>query len=506
MRELVVVLSLLCAAPARAAISFVGEGTRSDEGQPSLPQGTSSGDVLVVVAGGNAATPPGWTQQVNHPYLRVFWKRAASSESTPSFGAGIRSVMRAYRGVVSSGNPFEATGAVGGGALEYSSGEYEEWTRGAPPGISTSTANAWVLQAAAGFIECVQGDYTIVDTLGDYRGGSGSGRRWAVGFAQWAMPAAGATGTTPEPVYGYFDSTQGWFMGASVLLALTPAAPPSVPSVPGPITAPLTNGTGYYTIAWGASTELGTGGYHYEIFENDAYLTLSGPTSVGVTARRSGTYRYRVRACNVSGCSAFTAEHTVTVAIEGIAHVGSGSVGYFLNYAGPVQPGLPPGVQRDDLLLLTIVGWGTPAPGWNFLASGSWFRVYWRRATGIEDAPVILDDWNGTAAAVAAFSGVVATGDPFEAMSPVVTGPGWAASLGLPSITTSTDGAVVVATAASLDFDPSYNCVCYAYFSQSGPYVAEAYHEYVDDWEGQCATLSLNYGLRPSAGDGGLPP
>jgi hypothetical protein len=87
--------------------------------------------------------------------------------------------------------------------------------------------------------------------------------------------------------------------------------PPLPPGTPSGITVPASNTTGAYTVSWGAASGVVT---RYELEESTsssfttATLKYSGTAlSYAVSGKASGTYYYRVRACNDSGCSSYVA-------------------------------------------------------------------------------------------------------------------------------------------------------------------------------------------------------
>jgi YD repeat-containing protein len=89
--------------------------------------------------------------------------------------------------------------------------------------------------------------------------------------------------------------------------ALTVLRPPGPPSS---IAVPYTNNTGTYTVGW-ATPVTGTA-TSYQLYEannaaftNETLVYNAAQTNV-VMFRNTGTYYYRVRACNSSGCSLFT--------------------------------------------------------------------------------------------------------------------------------------------------------------------------------------------------------
>lgn len=92
------------------AISFIAAGTFGTGTSPSpgVPAGYAANDLLIVFYAGDVATtaPSGWTalfQQGGGRNLSIYYKRATSSESNPTFttttDTSPRAVMLAYRGV-----------------------------------------------------------------------------------------------------------------------------------------------------------------------------------------------------------------------------------------------------------------------------------------------------------------------------------------------------------------------------------------------------------------------
>lgn len=86
---------------------------------------------------------------------------------------------------------------------------------------------------------------------------------------------------------------------------------PVPPSAPSSITVPATStSTGTHTITWGSATGTVP---QYELYQ-DTNATFTAPTLVysgtalssNATVTKSGTYYYRVRACNTSLCSGYT--------------------------------------------------------------------------------------------------------------------------------------------------------------------------------------------------------
>lgn len=84
---------------------------------------------------------------------------------------------------------------------------------------------------------------------------------------------------------------------------------PAMPGAPSSISVPSSSLNGSYTISWGTASGAVTA---YELYESrDSFssqtLVYSGAsTAVGLSGRVTGTYYYRVRACNGALCSGYT--------------------------------------------------------------------------------------------------------------------------------------------------------------------------------------------------------
>jgi YD repeat-containing protein len=92
------------------------------------------------------------------------------------------------------------------------------------------------------------------------------------------------------------------------------------PGIPASISVPSSSSTGAYTISWGTTTGSVTAYELYEAnnsgFSGEVLVYNSTGTSHGVSGRGNGTYYYRVRACNASGCSTHRAgANGVTVSL-----------------------------------------------------------------------------------------------------------------------------------------------------------------------------------------------
>ncbi len=91
----------------------------------------------------------------------------------------------------------------------------------------------------------------------------------------------------------------------------------SVPGVPGAISTPASNSSGDYTVSWGAASGSVTSYTLQERANSGSWSTIqsSSARSFSVTDKVNGSFDYRTRACNGSGCSAYTAVKTTQVSI-----------------------------------------------------------------------------------------------------------------------------------------------------------------------------------------------
>ncbi|WP_185236280.1 chitinase N-terminal domain-containing protein [Teredinibacter franksiae] len=110
-------------------------------------------------------------------------------------------------------------------------------------------------------------------------------------------------------VRGSFTNCSGWRYSSS---AVTVAAPGSVPS----LTVPADDNNGSYSVSWGSVTNsrnytlqerTGTGSW--------ATLQNTSATSRTISGKGNNTYGYRIRACNNIGCTAYSAEKRINVAL-----------------------------------------------------------------------------------------------------------------------------------------------------------------------------------------------
>lgn len=106
----------------------------------------------------------------------------------------------------------------------------------------------------------------------------------------------------------------GYQPGANPITVLLP------PGTPGSLSVPSSSSTGAYTISWGSSSGNVGAYYLYEAtnpgFSGEGQIYSGTGTSTSVSGRGNGTYYYRVRACNASGCSNYSVgPNGITVAI-----------------------------------------------------------------------------------------------------------------------------------------------------------------------------------------------
>jgi len=86
------------------------------------------------------------------------------------------------------------------------------------------------------------------------------------------------------------------------------------PGVPQNLTVPANDDDGAYTVSWSPGTGAATRFELQELAAGSSWISVqnNSATSYSVTGSGSGSYSYKVRACNASGCSNFTAAETVT--------------------------------------------------------------------------------------------------------------------------------------------------------------------------------------------------
>lgn len=103
----------------------------------------------------------------------------------------------------------------------------------------------------------------------------------------------------------------------------TEVAARSPPGVPASITVPATSTSGNYTVTWTAATGTVTAYELYEAtnpgFSGESLVHSGSALSKAISGKGSGTYYYRVRACNASACGGYrTGSNPTTVTPPGI--------------------------------------------------------------------------------------------------------------------------------------------------------------------------------------------
>jgi hypothetical protein len=205
-------------------ISLVGVGTPVEVGSGNMasipvPAGIQNNDILILVAhqrdNVNSSMPVDWTQKVQGNgnttnRLEVWWKRTTGTESAPTVtraagNSGI-AMMFAFRGVVTSGDPFNVVGAVQSNA-------------GSPistAAISPAAYATTILHAFGSQDDNTWGTYTGVPTTEAWQERNTAGTDNSLGLTYGVHPS-GSTGTA-----GATELSVGPDAGVSVLMALTP--------------------------------------------------------------------------------------------------------------------------------------------------------------------------------------------------------------------------------------------------------------------------------------------
>ena len=111
------------------------------------------------------------------------------------------------------------------------------------------------------------------------------------------------------------------------------------------------------------------------------------------------------------------------------------AAGTFVAGTGAVTPGMPAGIQANDILILFVetanqaaslstangfVQVGTPAgTGTAANASSTRLTAFWKRAVGGDSSPVVADSGDHQAARIGLWRGARKTGDPWGTVTPV---------------------------------------------------------------------------------------
>jgi hypothetical protein len=197
--------------------TFVAAGTFAQT--PGQPAGITTNDILVMLATGATTTPAGWTLKVTGNELKVFWQRYAGVGS-PTLAAGRKGQISAFRGCITSGDPFNAFGTV-------SEGEGAESASSSPGSITTSVNNCLILAliggretdgsggspSGGGSVNSITGPATTSTSAGSSNVNTTSG--YGVNLYRGVLATAGATGAGSITMsytienYGYVSAVLG---------------------------------------------------------------------------------------------------------------------------------------------------------------------------------------------------------------------------------------------------------------------------------------------------------
>ena len=187
---LALLTGLFLAQEARAGISLVNYGTAvkvasGNMASVGVPSGIQNNDILIVVVHSrdnvDSSMPEGWTPVVegngnSTNRLEIWRKRTSGTESPPevthSGGDSAIAIMVAFRGAVTSGDPFDEVGSVQSNASSPISTTQ----------ISTNVDGAMILHAFGSEDNNNWGSYTGIPTEGTYQNNS-SGSDNSVGLA-----------------------------------------------------------------------------------------------------------------------------------------------------------------------------------------------------------------------------------------------------------------------------------------------------------------------------------
>lgn len=140
------------------------------------------------------------------------------------------------------------------------------------------------------------------------------------------------------------------------------------------------------------------------------------------------------------------------------------NAGAFASGTGNITPALPAGCVADDILLLYVETANQPvaAPaGWTSVVAASGFGTaggttatilqgFWKRHSGTESDPTIVDTGDHQLAVILAYRGVVNSGNPWDA-TPVATSSSTAnTGVTFPAVTTVTAGCLIVGAVANV--------------------------------------------------------
>jgi YD repeat-containing protein len=139
-----------------------------------------------------------------------------------------------------------------------------------------------------------------------------------VGSGSWTQIVS--ANVTTKAISGKTNGTYSYYVeacnsagcgpnSATVSVVVSLSGPPAVPTMTAP---PLNNYGGNYSAAWNSVP----GATSYRLEENGLEVYNGTATSRSFSKMASGTFSYRVRACNTAGCSAYSPIRTVNVEVE----------------------------------------------------------------------------------------------------------------------------------------------------------------------------------------------
>ena len=134
--------------------------------------------------------------------------------------------------------------------------------------------------------------------------------------------AFGASGSTSQAISGRANGTYHYRVKACNAAGCGPVSTSKTTTVLHPpasapvVSVPASSTSGSYTVGWSAVAT--TTSYQVQESANSGSWTAlytGTATSKAVSGKATGSYRYRGRACNASGCSAYSAIKTITVSL-----------------------------------------------------------------------------------------------------------------------------------------------------------------------------------------------
>jgi len=254
---------------------------------------TSSGSLTVSWAGASTATSYTLQHQKDGSAWSSLYSGSATSEVVTETATG----SYAYR--VAACNTSGCSAYNTSSAVTVTIPPSSAPTLSVPAGTNVTGSYSVSWTAISGATS-----YTLQEQL---NGGS-----WSASYSG-SLTSQGYSGKG-NGTYGYqvqacnAGGCSGWSATQSITVFLPPPAPAS-------ITAPATS-SGSLTVSWaGASTATSYTLQHQKDGSAWSSLYSGSATSEVVTETATGSYAYRVAACNTSGCSAYNTSSAVTVTI-----------------------------------------------------------------------------------------------------------------------------------------------------------------------------------------------